>query len=376
MTLRVVDAGPGPHTHALVIGIGGYEHLREGTGKPLPNLLDYGKLGQLTSPPRSALAVADALRSPVLDWQVPLGTVDVLISAAPGDPDPAGSGEQFDPATRDGFQRAFDQWWDRCDADRENIGFFYVAGHGVEGLHQIVLASDFGKSPKQPWLNAFDVDKTLRALTANAAQTQVFLVDACREVTTANVQAPDAYAPPLLEPDLRQPDNCKQVLKIRATNRTGKASGEFRRPSFFARAIVAGLAGGAGVRADGEWWITTFGLSDRLPALMESVGADNAQKAECAADRPFRLARLRCAPPAKLQLSCHPDDATRDADLAWWRNGTARRYRPQRAPEPWTVDVNPGLCHVSATFTCGGYEDRSQEVIVMPPLTCERVVVR
>jgi len=361
--------------HALVIGIGGYEHLTGGTGKPLPNLLDYGRLGQLTSPPRSALAVAHALRSPVLDWQVPLGTVELLISTAPGDPDPAGNGEQFDPATRDAMQRAFDAWWDRCDADKENVGFFYVAGHGVEGLHQIVLASDFGKSQGQPWRNAFDVDDTLRALTANAAQTQVFLIDACREVTTANVEAPDAHAPPLREPQLRQPDNCKQALKVRATSRTGQADGAFRQPSFFARAIVAGLAGGAGVRADGEWWITTFGLSDRLPALMDSVGADDNQKSESAADRPFRLARLRSEPPAKLRLSCHPDDATQVADLAWWRNGTSRQRRTQRAPEPWTVDVKPGLCHVSATFAGGEYKDCRQEVIVMPPLTCERVAV-
>ena len=59
MTLKVIDAGPGPRTHALVIGIGGYEHLKGGEGTPLPNLLQYGSLGQLTSPrdPRWRLAM-------------------------------------------------------------------------------------------------------------------------------------------------------------------------------------------------------------------------------------------------------------------------------------------------------------------------------
>jgi hypothetical protein len=61
MTLTVLNDGRGPRTHAIVIGIGGNEHLKGGTGTPLPNLLQYGNLGQLTSPPRSALAVADAL---------------------------------------------------------------------------------------------------------------------------------------------------------------------------------------------------------------------------------------------------------------------------------------------------------------------------
>ena len=100
MTLTVVDAGPGPRTHALVIGIGGYEHLRGGAGAPLPNLLQYGNLGQLTSPARSALTIADALQSSMLDWQVPLGTVDLLVSTAPMDPGPSGDGVRLESTTR------------------------------------------------------------------------------------------------------------------------------------------------------------------------------------------------------------------------------------------------------------------------------------
>ncbi len=117
MTLTVVDAGPGPRTHALVIGIGGYDHLRGGAGTLLPNLVYYGNLGQLTSPPRSALAIAAALQSPELDWQVPLGTVDLLVSTAPGDRIPSGNGAPFGPVTRDAIQEAFDEWWKRCNAD-------------------------------------------------------------------------------------------------------------------------------------------------------------------------------------------------------------------------------------------------------------------
>jgi hypothetical protein len=376
MTLTVVDAGSGPHTYALVIGIGGYEHLKGGTGKPLPNLLQYGNLGQLTSPPRSALAVADALQSQELDWQVPLGTVDLLISAAPGDPDPAGNGAQFEPATRGAIQVAFDAWWDRCNADRENVAFFYVAGHGIEGLHQIVLASDFGQSPNQPWLQAFDVEDTRRALTANKAKTQVFLVDACREITTSNVEMPNAPAPPLRSPTMRQPDNCIHDLTIMATSRTRKAYGAPKQPSYFANAFVLGLAGGAGAKGDGEWWITTGKLAERFYTLMDIAGADTtAQRPIPIAPRTFRFARLRSAPPARLQLSCRPDEATLLAELAWRQGAVPAQRRPQRARDAWMVDVNPGLCFVSATFEGGEYPDREQDVIVEPPLTCERVVV-
>jgi hypothetical protein len=377
MTLTVVDADPGPRTHALVIGIGGYEHLRGGVGTPLPNLLQYGNPGQLTSPPRSALAISDALQSRELDWQVPLGTVDLLVSTAPEDPDPSDDGVKFAPATRDAIQMAFDAWWDRCHANEENVAFCYIAGHGLEGSYPMVLASDFGRSAGQPWPQAFDVNKTRGALTANKAQTQVFLVDACREVTTSNVEVPDAAAPPLRPPKLRQPDNCVHELAIMATSRTRKAYGKTRQPSYFAKAFVAGLAGGAAVKEDGEWWITTVKLAERFYRLMDFVGADtHAQRPSFMASRTFRLARLRSAPPAKLQFACRPDEATLLADLAWQQGALTPQRRPRRSPEAWTVDVEPGLCFVSVTFTGREYRDRiMQDVIVEPPLTRERVVV-
>ena len=377
MTLKVVDAGPGPRTHALVIGIGGYEHLKGGEGTPLPNLLQYGSLGQLTSPPRSALAISDALQSQALDWQVPLGTVHLLVSTAPVDPDPSSDGVAFEPATRDAIQTAFDAWWDRCNANEENVAFCYIAGHGLEGSYPIVLASDFGKSAGQPWPQAFDVNKTRGALTANKAQTQVFLVDACRAVTTSNVEVPDAAAPPLRPPKLRQPDNCVYELSIMATSRNRKAYGKTKQPSYFAKAFAAGLDGGAAVKEDGEWWITTGKLADRFYRLMDFVGADtHAQRPIPSVRQTFRLARLISAPPARLQFACRPDEATPLADLAWQQGTMDPEHRPQRSQEAWTVDVEPGLCYVSASFTGREYRDCiKQDVIVEPPLTRERVVV-
>jgi hypothetical protein len=376
MTLTVVDDGPGPRTHALLIGIGGYEHLRQGTARPLPNLRQYGNPGQLTSPPRSALALADALQSQELDWQVPLGTVDLLVSTAPVDPDPAGNGAQFEPATRDAIQAAFDSWWDRCDADVGNVAFFYVAGHGLEGQHQIVLASDFGHSAGQPWLHAFNVDATRLALPANKAQTQVFLVDACRDVTTSNVEAPNACGEGLRSPKMRQPDNCLHDLTILGTSRNRRAYGVTKRPSYLASAVIAGLAGGAGTKSHGEWWISTGKLAERLYTLMDFVGADtDAQRPIIIASRTFQLARLRSAPPAKLQFSCRPDEATLFAQLAWRQGAFPVQSRPKGTREAWTVNVEPGLCFVSASFPNHEYVDREQDVVVEPPLTCERVVV-
>jgi hypothetical protein len=364
--------------HALIIGIGGYAHLNGGTGKLLPNLVKFGNPGQLTSPPRSALAVSDALWSPELDWEVPLGTIDLLVSAAPSEPDPLGDGSSFDTPTYAAISSAFEKWWARCDTDPDNVAFFYVAGHGLEGLDPIILASDFGTFPQQPWVSAFNVRRTRAALRANRAKKQIFLVDACRRVTTGNVEAPDAPAPALRQPEMRDPDNCTHDLTMMGTSRGSKSYGKPSEPSFAAKALISGLVGGAATKIDGQWWITTAKLSERFYALMDLVGADTKIHApQLTTTESLRLARLKTAPRAELQLSCLPDEATPLADLTCRQGSTPPQHREQRSALAWPVpNVAPGACWVSATFTNSEYADRiDQEVIVEPPVTRERVVV-
>jgi hypothetical protein len=109
---------------------------------------------------------------------------------------------------------------------------------------------------------------------------------------------------------------------------------------------------------------------------MDSVGADTyVQRPIPIARRTLRLARLRSAPPAKLQFACRPDEATLLADLAWQQGALAPHRRRQRSMAAWTVAVEPGLCFVSASFAGQEYRDRMQDVIVEPPLTSERVIV-
>jgi hypothetical protein len=378
MTLTVYDKGSGPHMHALIIGIGGYPHLDGGTGDLLPDLLKFGNPGQLTSPPRSALAVAAALQSPDLEWVVPLGTIDLLVSPAPCEPDPVGDGASLDSATYATILSSFGKWWTRCDTHPENFAFFYVAGHGLEGLDPIVLASDFGEFPQQPWVNAFNVRRTREALRANRARNQIFLVDACRRVTTGNVEAPDAPAPALRQPQMREPDNSTHDLTMLGTSRGLESYGEPREPSYVAKALIAGLAGDAAAKSDGQWWIMSSKLSERFKSLMERAGANTKiHVPQLTTNTSFRLARLKTPPHAELLLSCSPDEATRLAALACRQGGGPTRYRAQGSSQAWPVpDVAPGACLVSATFANREYIDCvDQEVIVEPPVTRERVPV-
>ena len=194
---------PGPGLHALVIGVGAYAHLEGGSGTEIEDPLRYGNLGQLTSPPRSALAFANWLRESNHDrWKAPLATIELLISPAPSDPDPAGSSLIFPDATIDGILAAFDAWTQRCGSDANNVAVFYFCGHGLQSEEQILLASDFGRYSNH-FRGAFAFDSTREAFLQRLPKTQCFFVDACREVTVGVVEnLGGATAQPLRGRDL------------------------------------------------------------------------------------------------------------------------------------------------------------------------------
>jgi hypothetical protein len=376
MTLSTYSGGPGPRVHALIIGIGGYDHLIGGNSKTLPNVIDYGYLTQLSSPPRSAIAIADTLRDLSDDFRVPLGTVDLLISVSPQDPDPSGKGEKYDAATSSVIRKAFDAWWARCDSDPDNVAILYIGGHGVEGRRHVVLASDFGSSESQPWLDAFDIETTCKAFASNRAETQVLLIDTCREITPAMAESPDAVPLPLRNVGLHQTNHCRYSLRVFSTQRSSQAYGPRFAPSHFAAALIIGLRGGAASKNDGKWWITTGKMAERMSLLMEVAGADRVrQQPDTAASESCRLLEMRGIPKAKLKLSCEPEEAALEALLEYHKHGLPSLRRPEPSVEPWTIEVEPGHCITSAIFTGSRFQSMHRELWVEPPLTRERISV-
>jgi hypothetical protein len=365
----------GPATHALVIGVGGYDHLRGGAStRKLQRATRFGNLGQLTSPPRSAVAFARFLTSRPHDWLAPLSTVDLLISTGPGDKLERTVGRSA-PATRDSIQTAFDSWWERCDTHPENVAIFYFCGHGLQATNQVLLASDFGATGN-PWAQAFDLNKTRQAFTANRARTQVFLIDACREVTTSNVEVPDPSAPPLREPEMRQPENCEHDLTIQATSRTKKAHGYEGDVSYFTKAVLHALAGGAAKARNGEWWVRSDLIAGNIKQLIELAGGTDPRPV-AATSSATQLYRLPGAPDVRLEFGCNPAAATRAADLACWQPPAgSRQARPTRNAKPWRLCVPAGIYQLEASFPDRSFQDAIDLFSVEPPVTNESLPVQ
>ena len=138
----------GPGTHALVIGVGKYRHLR---GGEMPRKQNLG-LGQIKSPPISAMAFADWLLSEHQNPAAPAGSVELLLSPAQSYQLSSGQSIYIESATMANVEAAFFRWYEHCTAHNDNVAIFYFCGHGVKKTDLFLLPRGFRRqsSPAFP----------------------------------------------------------------------------------------------------------------------------------------------------------------------------------------------------------------------------------
>jgi hypothetical protein len=172
--------------HALIVGVSTYRHLPGGGGKPAEESLG---LQQLVGTSRSAHKMAQWLITADSRGLLPqpLATVRLLISpSATKEPQLAGLA---DPATWANFEAEAKAWRDDASTGKDNITFFYFAGHGVERrkADAVLLLADYGDPDAGAILNnAVDAAHLLAGMappadaTKQMARTQFYFFDACR----------------------------------------------------------------------------------------------------------------------------------------------------------------------------------------------------
>src|SRR5271165_1126591 len=177
----------GASTHALIIGVGAYRHFENGRG---PEMHDTMGLGQLTSPPKSALAFADWVSREMYNPDAPLGSIELLLSEA-GDAyyqPPDTNLVRVDRATLPNIQAAFKRWLERCNKFPNSVALFFFSGHGITKGDLCLLPEDFGDSDLNPFCRAINFDRTYRGMTRCMAKTQCYFVDCCSQVPALATQ--------------------------------------------------------------------------------------------------------------------------------------------------------------------------------------------
>lgn len=271
---------PTPQLHAFIIGIGGYRHVADGVEAKDAVVNQLGVLQQLTSPPKSALAFRDLLLNSTDQWQAPLGSIEFLLSPAPSDPNPDGDGQNFAPATFDNISASFNAWKNRCESHEDNIALFYFCGHGVEKGSQYLLPDDFGKNEVNPWMHCISFDSTRLAFHQVKAKTQIFLVDACREITPQMLTR-DLPENPLMIPEISP--ECQFNLTIKAAARSKVAMGPKNQPSYFTQALLKVFQQGALAKKTGNntWVVNTGRIAAEINDILKSIQNTEDFKQRC-----------------------------------------------------------------------------------------------
>jgi hypothetical protein len=160
----------------MIIGVDNYI-FGDGPGASLV----AGGLPQLTSPRKSAFAIADWFLNEFQNADASLGTLTMLVSQKGQAVYPfRGKKHQLSPAKLKPVKTAMAQWRDVFESHPENMAVFYFCGHGVSfGQKAAMLLSDFG-DPSSAYEGAIDLDN-LRGTMRNAQPSkQLFIVDCCR----------------------------------------------------------------------------------------------------------------------------------------------------------------------------------------------------
>lgn len=240
--------GPGPKTHALVIGVSYYHHLPGGQGIPIREPMD---LEQLSSPTISAVAFAEWILSELNNLRAPLGSVEVLLSPVADVTLPDGTRRRSTRATMEEIRRAFDQWYVRCDSDPGNVAIFYFCGHGLMRQNLALLAEDFGVRPLAPFETAIDINSTWEGMARCKAQTQCYFIDCCRQASWAMQRQLDDPASTLVNPQFGIASE-RDAPRFMATGPARSAYGMSSSTTLFTNALLECLKRGA--RKEGARW--------------------------------------------------------------------------------------------------------------------------
>jgi len=359
---------PVPRTHALVIGVGDYPHLRNGTltlaGQPAAVSLS---LGQLTSPPVSAGAFADWMVTRFRNDERPLGTVELLLSPGIYKPGEAAYGKlglapaaeiPVENATLNNIRAAFSRWLARCNG-RHTTALFYFCGHGVsKGEASLLLPEDFGADPTTPFDRCIDLTATHRFMGQALPDAQYFFIDACREEPFELLTAQEKPGV-TLKGGTAAPFRDRDAPIFAAAARSKKAHGPDHGVSYFTQGLIRCLDGVGARKKAGQWRVASPHLHEGLEVMLERIEQENADKkldlskgvgGESNMVQPIHFP---VSGRVLIDVTCVPDTALPQADLYILDAQGNRVSERKHQPTPWLHEIPAGHYRVGADFPTG-----------------------
>ena len=347
-------------THVLVIGIGTYPHL---IGGDTPCANPDG-MGQLTSPPVSARAVAEWFIEEFRDPRAgpgdagSVGTVALLISEqSPSEFTNPATGETraVEPADTEHVLAAIKAWKARGNSSAENRMVFYFCGHGTsEGDDLALLMSDFGSDGENVLNGAIDLRMLSGGMKRCQAVEQVYVIDACRSNSDRLIGESNGFAGQVPVLPGRRSRELPPRLDVSyfATLSGEKAFGRPGRMSLFTDALLRALRGAASDDAEGDWTVHTTDLHDAVACFMREksfAGEVAGVQVPVVANLPrFELHRLKGDPVVPVYVGCEDPADNAVAHLVCIQDESVHHQRgaadadPEHPELEWLVALRLG----------------------------------
>jgi len=349
----------GAATHALVIGVGHYPHLPGGVAKKkFPN---PEGMGQLSSPPESARAVAQWLIENYVSPGRPLASVALLTSEkAPKQfkfqpPGQAAKSVATTMASMADIESAILDWHKLGNANPDNLILFYFCGHGIAaGFDLSLLMSDFGQQPQAPLDGALDFRKFHANMDECSARHQCYFIDACRTGSELLRKNQGYAGKPVIQwtgtgtnpngQTRRGPVFFSTLADTKAYSRPGKVS-------LFTDALLETLAGAGSGDETGTWEVKTARVAEALEYLMRQASeALRMPQAQIPSQDSFAQVPLNTLvmPSIPVWVRVEPPLVQALATLRCQGGAINAKRAPKK--EPWRLTVTPGKYSFYADF--------------------------
>jgi hypothetical protein len=383
-------------THVLLVGIGDYPWLEDGTEFDSDAHEDNAMgMGQLAAPPASMRLLADWFLDRFSNPQCELASLALVLSeaeaeeyshprrTAPAGLAPSGTAREISEAAANWVKRAGDR--------RDNSLIFAFCGHGIQSGDPVLLCRDYGSNTENRFEGAINFEQFRIALSSRLPNTQTLFVDACRTPDSENdLLGQAAPGNPLLGmKSLTERGNVPALQSVHfATSLYTQAWGRDDGASLFTEALLKALEGGAADNT-AEWWVTTGRLHTVLNTyLQRSASSAGVIQRPAAQTQEFRLHK-----PEKIGVDLYvtsPEPAIWEepVQIDAMRNGAlAETFKHDPAAAPAVAQpvecvmrlVNPSQKAADVRYNiCAKFETDSQfadcaeEIIAYPPFVgCE-----
>ena len=373
----------GPATHALVIGVGDYPHLKDGKG---PHFSAHENMGQLTSAPISARRFAEWLigSDGYHDPARPLASVRLLLSEKTRirtqsrfKNSETGETHSVPRAILSEVEAATKDWARTLNENEDHLGLFFFSGHGVmSGFEQALLLSDFGDNKDfVPTKYAIRFNQFRNGMKWIRAREQCYFVDACRSYSPKFAEDHGATGETIISPD-KNSTFSRQVQQpvFNATLEGEPAFGRIKEPSVFTAALLWALKGGGADDVSGpdQWRIDAAQLQRAIEFIVKrSAEREKMVFTQIAPGENMTavtMGELRGPPEVPVKLCCAPDDATALAEFDY---PVANKWLLGQ-PDPL---IRYGKHQFKVTFSNGGYLPGSVQLEIRPPYRTVSITV-